>query len=27
MVYILNTDYEDPGFTPNPQTLYLIYEV
>jgi len=27
MVYILNTDYEDPSFTPNPQTLYLIYEV
>ena len=27
MVYILNTDYGDPGFTPNPQTLYLIYEV
>ena len=26
MVYILNTDYEDVSFTPNPQTLYLIYE-
>jgi len=26
VVYILDTDYEDPGFTPNPDTLYLIYE-
>jgi hypothetical protein len=27
MVYILDTVYEDPSFVPNPQTLYLIYEI
>jgi|AOAMet_66_BLW_10_1038536.scaffolds.fasta_scaffold08473_1 hypothetical protein len=27
VVYIVDTDYEDPGFTPDPQTLYLIYEL
>ena len=27
MVYISEIDYNDVGFTPNPDTLYLIYEV
>lgn len=27
MVYISEVDYNDVGFTPNPDTLYLIYEV
>ena len=26
MVYISTDDYEDVDFTPNPQTLYLIYD-
>ena len=26
MVYISTDDYEDVTFTPNPQTLYLIYD-